>query len=385
MGMVSNKRAEARFKMIIPYMTLEKIHSDIREELDKAYCEVIENGWFIGGEKDRQFEEAFAAYCGAEECVGTGNGLDAISLILRAYDIGAGDEVIVPANTFIATALAVTGTGATPVFVDADAKTYTIDTEKIEEKITEKTKAIIVVHLYGRAVNIKRVRELAKRYSLKIIEDAAQAHGAAVDGVRVGNMGDAAAFSFYPGKNLGALGDAGAVVTNDIEVARRVRAYGNYGSYEKYNHVYQGCNSRLDELQAAFLSVKLKYLDTWNQERQRIAKRYTTEINNPRIKLPILPEDIMEHVFHIYPVLVDDRDSFIDFMEDHGIGVNVHYPRPIMEQGAYYTYHGQIENYPITKLICDQEVSIPLYPGMREEEIECVITCINQYGMSKFL
>lgn len=365
--------------MQIPYLNLERSHKSIRDELDRAYQDVMERQWFIGGKAGEKFEKQFANYCGGQECVGTGNGLDAIRLILLAYGIGSGDEVILPANTFIATALAVTGTGATPVFVDADAKTYTIDTEKIEEKITGKTKAIIVVHLYGRAVNIKRVQVLAKRYSLKIIEDAAQAHGAAVDGVRAGNMGDAAAFSFYPGKNLGALGDAGAVVTNDREIARRVRAYGNYGSYEKYNHVYQGCNSRLDELQAAFLSVKLKYLDTWNRERQRIANRYTSEISNPKLKLPIIPEDIMEHVFHIYPVLVSQRKKFIHYLKECGIDCNVHYPIPIMEQKAYPEFYKQSNDFPVTKRICMEEVSLPLYPGMTEEMVEWVIKCANGF------
>ena len=264
--------------MEVPYLDLGKMHSEIQKELDAAYREVTERQWYIGGEADRKFEQEFAAYCGVKECVGTGNGLDAIRLILLAYGIGEGDEVIVPANTFIATVLAVTYVGAIPVFVDADMETYNIDIHKIEEKITDKTKAIIVVHLYGRAVDVVSVRKIAEKYSLRIIEDAAQAHGAEVDGRKTGSLGDAAAFSFYPGKNLGALGDAGAVVTNDREIAERVRAYGNYGSYEKYNHVYQGCNSRLDEYQAAFLSVKLKYLENWNDKRRRIAQIYNTHI-----------------------------------------------------------------------------------------------------------
>lgn len=361
----------------VPYLDLSKIHSEIQGELDAAYHQVMKQEWFIGGKADEHFEQQFASYCGVKECVGTGNGLDAIRLILLAYGIGAGDEVIVPANTFIATVLAITYVGATPVFVDADIETYNIDIKKIEEKITEKTKAVIVVHLYGRAVNVEAVREITEKYSLKIIEDAAQAHGAEIRGRRTGGLGDAAAFSFYPGKNLGALGDAGAVVTNDKEVADKVRAYGNYGSYEKYNHVYQGCNSRLDELQAAFLSIKLQYLETWNAERRRIAEAYGERIQNPRVRLPRIPEDKKEHVFHIYPVLVEERKEFIDYLKGRGICVNVHYPIPIMEQKAYEEYHGQIKEFPVTRRICSQEVSVPLYPGMTEEQIEWVITCIN--------
>lgn len=363
----------------VPYLDLNGVHQPIQTELNDAYQQVIERQWFIGGKADRQFEQEFAAYCGAKECIGVGNGLDAIRLILQAYGIGQGDEVIVPANTFIATVLAVTYVGATPVFVDADIATYNIDLSKIEEKITDKTKAIIVVHLYGRAVETEAVCQLAKKYSLKVIEDAAQAHGAIIKGKKVGNLCDAAAFSFYPGKNLGALGDAGAVVTNDVELAKRVRAIGNYGSYEKYNHVYKGCNSRLDELQAAFLSVKLHYLDKWNGERRRIAEKYSKEINNSKITLPQLPDDIKEHVFHIYPILVENRDEFVNFMQKQGIAINVHYPTPITEQKAYEEYQGRIDEYPVTEKICAQEVSLPLYPGMTEEQIGWVIASVNRY------
>lgn len=365
--------------MVIPYLDLGKIHSNIQKELDNAYFEVTERQWFIGGEADRRFEREFAMYCGVKECVGTGNGLDAIRLILLAYGIGEGDEVIVPANTFIATVLAITYVGARPVFVDADMETYNIDINKIEEKITDKTKAIIVVHLYGRVVDVISVRKLAEKYSLKIIEDAAQAHGAELAGMKVGSLGDAAAFSFYPGKNLGALGDAGAVVTNDKEIAEKVRAYGNYGAYEKYNHVYQGCNSRLDEYQAAFLAVKLNYLDGWNEKRREIAQVYNEQIHNDKVKLPKLPENIKQHVFHIYPVLVEERERFVEHLRKLGIGVNVHYPIPIMEQKAYKQYRGQAVKYPVTKKICQQEVSLPLYPGMTEEEIDYVVIAINHF------
>ena len=363
----------------IPYLNLGRIHENIKEELDQAYREVLDRQWFIGGEADHRFEQEFAAYCGARACVGTGNGLDAIRLILLAYGIGEGDEVIVPANTFIATVLAITYVGAKPVFVDAAVQTYTIDLAKVEEKITARTKAIIVVHLYGRAVDVTPIRDLAKQYDMKIIEDAAQAHGAAVSGVKAGKIGDAAAFSFYPGKNLGALGDAGAVVTDDEELAKKVRAYGNYGSYQKYCHVYKGCNSRLDELQAAFLSVKLPHLDAWNEERRKIAKIYSGQITNEKVVLPQIPENEKEHVFHIYPVLVKEREAFVEHLKRRGIATNIHYPTPIMEQQAYQEFRGQMQRYPVTKRICTEEVSLPLYPGMTEDEIQWVCKCVNQY------
>lgn len=366
--------------MNIPYLDLNKIHNEIQTELDEAYQQVMSRQWFIGGTADKQFENAFASYCNVSHCIGCGNGLDALRLILLAYGIGPGDEVIVPANTFIATVLAVTYVGAMPVFVDADKETYNIDINAIEDKITKKTKAIIVVHLYGRAVDVTKIRTLAEKYNIRIIEDAAQAHGAEINGMKVGSLGDAAAFSFYPGKNLGALGDAGAVVTNNKEIAERVRAYGNYGSYVKYNHVYQGCNSRLDEMQAAFLSVKLQYLDKWNEERRRIAGLYQTKIENKRVRLPIMPGNIEEHVFHIYPILVDDREKFINYMKEKEIMVNVHYPIPIMEQKAYEQYNGQMDFYPVTKIICSQEVSLPLYPGMMKKMIDWVIQCVNNYA-----
>lgn len=366
----------------IPYLDLGKIHRDIRQELDEAYHQVMDRERFICGRADSQFEREFAAWCGAKECVGTGNGMDAIRLILQAYGIGRGDEVIVPANTYIATALAVTYVGAVPIFVDADAETYNIDLGKIEERITHRTKAIIVVHLYGRAVDVDAIRGIAEQHSLKIIEDAAQGHGASIHGKRTGNLGDAAAFSFYPGKNLGALGDAGAVVTNDVELAEKVRALGNYGSHEKYVHIYQGSNSRLDELQAAFLSVKLKYLEQWNEERRRIAMIYTSQIHNEQVQIPKLPDNIKEHVFHVYPVLVKERKQFIQRLKEHGIAALIHYPTPIMQQRAYKEYQNQIDDYPVTKRICAEEVSIPLYPGMTEKQIQWVISCINSYSIT---
>lgn len=361
----------------VPYLDLKKIHQPVIQELDEAYHQVMQCSWFIGGEADRRFEQEFADYCNARACVGTGNGLDAIRLILMAYEIGEGDEVIVPAHTFIATVLAVTQTGAVPVFVDIEPDTYTIDVHRIEEKITDKTKAIIAVHLYGRCADMNAVCSLAKQYNLKVFEDAAQAHGAEINGKRTGTLGDAAAFSFYPGKNLGALGDAGAVVTNDAEIAEKIRAYGNYGCLKKYEHLYQGCNSRLDELQAAFLSVKLRYLDEWNETRRSIAQRYTREICNTKVKCPMLPEHVKEHVYHIYPVLVEKREDFIQYLFEHGIGTNIHYPVPILQQRAYMQYRNQAKDYLVTNTVCEQEVSLPLYPNMEEEQIAAVIEAVN--------
>ncbi|MCM1219856.1 MAG: DegT/DnrJ/EryC1/StrS family aminotransferase, partial [Lachnospiraceae bacterium] len=283
--------------MKIPYLNLATIHDPIKKELEQKFHDVLEREWFIQGRECEIFEEEFAAFCSAKYCVGVGNGLDAIRVILQAYDIGAGDEVIVPANTFIATVLAINYAGATPVLVDADPATYNIDTSKIEEKITARTKAIIVVHLYGRAVEIDPVLEIARRHDLKVIEDSAQAHGALYHGTCTGNLGDAAAFSFYPGKNLGALGDGGAVTTNDPELARKIRAICTYGSYRKYCHEFKGCNSRLDEVQAGLLSVKLAHLKEWNEERKDIAAQYNAGIQNDLFTLPRVT-DRDGHVFH---------------------------------------------------------------------------------------
>jgi dTDP-4-amino-4,6-dideoxygalactose transaminase len=340
----------------------------------------MEQEWFIHGTFDEEFEEAYAGYCGAKYCVGVGNGLEAIRMILLALDIGSGDEVIVPANTFIATVLAITQVGATPVFVDADITTYNIDVSKIEAALTEKTKAIIAVHLYGRLADMEHICHIAREHHIKVIEDSAQAHGAEIHGKYAGNLGDAAAFSFYPGKNLGCLGDGGAVVTNDAELADKVRALSNYGSKEKYHHLYQGCNSRLDELQAAFLLKKLPCLDAWNEERRMIARQYISGIHNTKVKLPELPEYEKSHVFHIFPVMVEARENFVSYLEAKGIMTNVHYPKPIMEQPAYSEYVSRSKDYPVTQYICRSEVSLPLYPGMKPDMIQWVIKCVNGYG-----
>ncbi len=368
--------------MKISYLNLGSIHDPLKDELKDKFANVLDKEWFIQGEECRKFEEAFAEFCGVAHCIGVGNGLDAIRIILQAYGIGAGDEVIVPANTFIATVLAVSYVGATPVLVDADKKTYNIDISKIEEKITERTKAIITVHLYGQVVDMDPVLTLAHKHGLKVIEDSAQAHGAVYKGKRAGSLGDAAAFSFYPGKNLGALGDGGAVTTNDKELADKIRAICNYGSFKKYEHVYMGCNSRLDELQAGLLSVKLAHLADWNEERKKIGEKYNKGILNKHLTLPAVA-DREGHVFHIYPVLCKNRRKFIEYLEEKGIGTNVHYPTPIPRQKAYEGMFADIAHYPVTEKICAEEVSLPLYPGMTEEQIQYVIDIVNEYHEEK--
>lgn len=362
--------------MKINYTDFSRMHKPIEEELLQCYKDVFDSQWFIQGKKLEQFEKEYAEYCGTKYCVGVGNGLDALRLILEACNIGEGDEVIVPSNTFIATILAISYVGATPVFVEPDMDTLLINSELIEEKITSKTKAIMVVHLYGRLADMDRIMDIAKKHNLKVFEDAAQAHGVSKDGVKAGAFGHAAAFSFYPGKNLGALGDAGAVTTNDKELAEKVRALGTYGSKIKYKHEYKGVNSRLDEMQAAFLSVKLKCLDKWTKERQAIADKYYQGINNPRIKMPKYVEN---NVYHIFPVLCDDRDELYKFLEDKGIHTLIHYPIAIHLQGAYEDMNKGKGAYPLAEKICESELSIPLYPGMTEEEIQYVIDCINEF------
>lgn len=362
--------------MNIKYTDFERMHAPIKSELLKCYTDVYESQWFIQGKKLGQFEEEFAKYCGAKYCVGVGNGLDALRLLLQAYGIGEGDEVIVPANTFIATVLAITYEGATPVFVEPDEQTLLINPQLIEEKITDKTKAIMVVHLYGRIAAMDQIMPIADKHGLFVFEDSAQAHGAELNGVRAGNWGDASAFSFYPGKNLGALGDGGAVTTNNQEIANKVRALGSYGSRIKYKHEYKGINSRLDEMQAAFLSVKLKKMDEWTEERQQIAKQYYAGINNAKI---VLPEFTENNVYHIFPVFCEKRDELQAYLQEKGVFTLIHYPTAIHLQEAYKDLNMAEGTFPITEHICATELSIPLYPGMLQEEIDYVIKCINEF------
>lgn len=365
--------------MKVPFATFLPMHNEIRQELDSAYNRVLDKSYFIHGDECRKFEEEFAEYCGVKYCVGVATGLDALFLILKAMNIGNGDEVIVPSNTYIATALAVSYNAAKPVFVEPEIETFNINPSKIEEKITSNTKAIIAVHLYGRTADMDAINAIAKKYNLKVIEDAAQAHGAKYKGRKAGSLGDAAGFSFYPGKNLGALGDGGCVTTNDKALADKIRALGNYGSDYKYHNIYKGVNSRLDEIQAAFLRVKLPNLDRWNEDRRTTAKKYFEGIKNPLIKLPLKSTNEFEHIYHVFVIRCDKRDELEKYLNDNGIGTLKHYPIPMHEQECYKDLrikHGEL---PIAEEISRTVLSIPMYYGMTDEEINYVIETINKF------
>ena len=327
-----------------------------------------------------RFEQEFAHYCHAKYCIGVATGLDALYLILKAMDIGVGDEVIVPANTFIATALAVSYVGATPIFVEPTINTFNIDVSRIEEKVTSKTRAIIAVHLQGRAADMDGINAIARKYGLKVIEDAAQAHGATYKGRKVGSLSDAAGFSFYPGKNLGALGDAGCVVTSDKELAEKVRALGNYGSDYKYHHIYKGTNSRLDEMQSAFLRVKLPHLDKWNAERRSIAEKYFKGIRNPLIILPLETEKDYEHIYHVFVIRCKKRDELETYLKENGICTIKHYPIPMHMQIAYKDLGIPKGALPIAEEISDTVLSLPMFYGMTEDQINHVINTINNFS-----
>lgn len=365
--------------MELPFADFRPMHDEIRAELDDAYRRVMDGSWFIHGPEDEAFEQAFADYCGTKYCVGVATGLDALYLILRAYGIGAGDEVIVPSNTFIATALAVSYAGAKPVFVEPQMETYTIDPARIEAAVTPRTKAIMAVHLQGRCCDMDAIAEIAARHGLKVIEDAAQAHGAKYKGRRAGSLGDAAGFSFYPGKNLGALGDAGCVTTDDKDLAEKVRALGNYGSDYKYHHIYQGTNSRLDEMQAAFLRVKLPYLEKWNADRRKTAARYLAEIQNPAIVLPLPTDAVYEHIYHVFVIRCKERDALEQYLAENGIHTVKHYPVPMHMQKAYEDLRIPEGALPIAEEISRTVLSIPMYYGMTEEQVGYVIEKLNAF------
>lgn len=361
---------------MIPYLDLKPVHASIKEEIFDAMNKVYDNNWFIMGDELEKFECEFANYCGTTYCIGVGNGLEALHLILRGYGIGMGDEVILPANTYIATALAVSYSGAKPVFVDADIKTYNINPELIESKINIHTKAIIAVHLYGKPADMKPIIQIAEKHHLKAIEDAAQAHNGKYFGKRVGNLGDAAGFSFYPGKNLGALGDAGAITTNDKELANKVKILRNYGSEIKYQNKYKGYNSRLDELQAAILRKKLGHLNDWTKERKRIANLYLDNINNDNFQLPNEIDDI-ENVWHIFPILHEERDRVKKMLKNNGIETMIHYPIPIHLQEAYKELGYKEGDFPNTEKIAREELSLPIWIGIGEENIMQIVDIIN--------
>ena len=362
--------------MKVPFATFDKMHGDIRAEIIQKFSEMYDAGWFIQGGECEAFEHEFADYCGAKYCVGMATGLDAIYLALKALNIGSGDEVIVPSNTFIATALAVSYVGARVILVDPDPTTYNIGGKGLEEALSDKTKAIIPVHLYGQPAQMDEVMAFARKHRLYVIEDCAQAHGATFKGQKVGTFGDIGCFSFYPGKNLGALGDGGAVITNNLELEQKIRSLGCYGSTVKYHHKYKGTNSRLDEVQAGWLRIKLRQLDKYNEERDAAAQKYLKGIQNPKITLPKVGQHCT-HVWHIFPVMCETRDDFKAYLESKGIGTVCHYPIAIADQEAYA--EDNLPKLPLATKIAASELSLPMFVGITEEQIQYVIHVINAY------
>lgn len=367
--------------MNIPFLELKRINAPYQTEFDRVYREILENGWYLLGDQLTAFEVAFARYCRVDYCIGVGNGLDALTLILLALNIGKDDEVIVPAHTFIATWLAVSQVGATPVPVDISVD-YTIDCDAIETKINSKTKAIIAVHLYGKCANMSELDHIARKHGVSLIEDAAQAHGAIYRGRLAGNLADAAGFSFYPGKNLGALGDGGAVMTSDQQLADKVSKLRNYGSSNKYVHDLKGVNSRLDELQAAFLSVKLRSLDLVIEKRRRFADIYSSRLSGLPVRLPDLTESEAErHALHLYVIRVDRnvRNSLMNFLKERGVGTQIHYPIPVHLSGAYRYLGYKLGDFPVTESVSTEAISLPLNEAMSDSEIMYVIDAVKGF------
>ena len=367
--------------MNVPFLSLKDITDKNKDELLAAVTRVVESGWYLQGKENEAFEKHFAEYIGTKYCVGVANGLDALIFIFRAYiELGLlkeGDEVIVPANTYIASILSITENNLKPILVEPDINTYQIDPKLIEEKITDKTKAILIVHLYGRCAYNAEIERIVKKHGLYLFEDNAQAHGCMYNGARrTGSLGDASAHSFYPGKNLGAFGDAGAITTDNKEVADVVRALANYGSYKKYYFRYKGKNSRLDEINAAVLDVKLKYLDGDNGRRVSVAEKYCKGITNSKIILPSLPVN-GENVFHIFPIRTKNRDGLQKYLADNGIGTIIHYPIPPHKQEAYKEWNDL--SFPISEKIHEEELSLPMSPTLTDEQVDKVIDCINKW------
>ena len=359
---------------MMKYLDLKQINAPYEHAADEA----LQSGWYLKGEATRQFEQHYAEYIGTRHCIGCGNGLDALTLIFRAYiemgEMTPGDEVIVPANTYIASILAITECGLKPILVEPSIDTLQIDDTLIEAAISERTRAIMIVHLYGRCAYTLRMADLCRKYGLKLIEDNAQAHGCTFEDRKTGSLGDAAGHSFYPGKNLGALGDAGAVTTDDEELAQIVRAIGNYGSHQKYVHDYQGLNSRIDEMQAAMLDVKLKYLDAENHRRQEIASLYINKVKNPLIRIPQCDRDC---VWHIFPVFCERRDLLQQYLRDNGVETQIHYPIPPHYQKCYREWNHL--SLPITEQIHVQELSIPCHQTLKNEEADLVVDLLNHF------
>lgn len=365
---------------MIKFLDLHAINQLHREEFIQAFTRVLDSGWFLMGKELTQFEQDFASYCDVKEAIGVANGLDALSLIIRAYkELGVfqdGNEILVPSNTYIASILSISANNLKPILVEPDLATYNIDPKLVEEKITSQTKAILAVHLYGQLADMPAINALAQKYNLKVIEDAAQAHGAILDGKKAGNWGDATGFSFYPGKNLGALADAGAVTTNDLELAKVIRALLNYGSHEKYKNVYKGVNSRLDEMNAALLSIKLKYLEEETAVRRRIANRYLHEITNNKLLLPDVkaPE---AHVWHLFVVRCEQRDALQKHLSEHDIQTLIHYPIPPHKQQAYKEWNNL--TFPISEKIHGEILSLPISPVLKDEEVSQIIEVLNAF------
>ena len=360
----------------VPFFDLGRLHQSIREPLDAAYHRVVDSSWFIMGPELEAFEAELAQYCEVKHCIGVGNGLEALHLLLCAYGIGPGDEVIVPSNTFIATWLAVTECGAVPVPVEPNIDTYTIDPTLIGNAITSRTRAIIPVHLYGQPADMDPISVLAAKHGLIVIEDAAQAHGARYKGRRAGSLGHAAATSFYPGKNLGALGDGGAVLTNDDAIAEKVKQLRNYGSKIKYQHDLAGYNSRLDEMQAAFLRVKLAVLDEWNARRREIATQYSTLLAGADIDLPLIPE-YAEPVWHLYVIRSKHRDALKAHLDQQGVSTVIHYPIPPHRQACYQDFKGH--NLPIAAMLAEEMLSLPMSSALAEKEIVHVVSSVLEF------
>lgn len=365
---------------MIKFLDLKATNNKYKKEFNKAISDVLGSGWYILGEELENFENQFAEYIGVKHCIGTANGLDALRLILRAYlekgEMIEGDEVIAPANTYIASILAISENNLQPVLVEPDIETYNIDVKKIEEKISKKTKAIMIVHLYGQNAYSENLNRLCKKYNLKLLEDSAQAHGAFFKERRIGSLGDASGFSFYPGKNLGALGDGGAVTTDDKELANIIRALGNYGSLEKYEHLYKGINSRLDEIQASLLTVKLKYLNEDNKKRKEIADFYIKNIQHKDIILPTV-QDHNSHVWHLFVIRHPERDKLQQYLNKNDIQTLIHYPIPPHKQLAYKECNDQ--KYPITEKICKEVLSLPIGSHLSDNDINCVVDTINKF------
>ncbi|MGG7552580.1 DegT/DnrJ/EryC1/StrS family aminotransferase [Chryseobacterium arthrosphaerae] len=366
---------------MIKFLDLQKVNLQYQNEIETKLLEVFRSGWYLMGSQLSNFEKNLSDYIGVQHTIGVANGLDALRLILRAYiELGVmniGDEIIVPSNTYIASILAISDNGLFPVLVEPEINTYNIDISKIEEKITSKTKGILIVHLQGRVVFSDSLKVIAQKHNLKIIEDNAQAIGAEWNGTKSGNLGDAAGFSFYPGKNLGALGDAGAVTTNDDDLMKTIRALANYGSNQKYVNIYKGLNSRLDEIQAAVLDIKLKYIDKENEIRREISKRFINEIKNPAVILPEYPADENEHVWHVFVIRSKRRDELQSYLTENGVQTLIHYPIPPHKQEAYKDWNDL--SFPISEKIHAEVLSLPISPVMDEEEINKIIEIINKF------